>query len=205
MIRTVMLIAPVGRERDLEYVADRLDGAELSPEGDANPVSLPKPRIDPAPKYIDLFTPPKGKFIRNDYLNESDFGRSPSHVWHSVTPVVLDGHNRKSKNEKPDVIAERTKQLIRVALQRAGVETPCDFVWQAIPFLKNCLSAHKYDRDGRHTGYHRPQHLKTLTAVHVKIWFHDGSEQKRPIVVPGPLTLGAGRHCGFGLMAAVSD
>jgi CRISPR-associated protein Csb2 len=69
--------------------------------------------------------------------------------------------------------------------------------WQSIPFLKNCLSAHKYDRDGRHTGYHRPAHLKDLTAVHVRLTF------EHP--VPGPLTIGAGRHCGFGLFASPAD
>jgi CRISPR-associated protein Csb2 len=66
-----------------------------------------------------------------------------------------------------------------------------------VPFVRHCLSAHKYDRDGRHTGYHRPAHLKDLTAMHVRLEFED--------VVCGPITIGAGRHCGFGLMACADQ
>ncbi len=117
-----------------------------------------------------------------------------SHIWHSVTPVILDGHNKKSKNDMPEAIARQTEKLICKALQRGGIQTPCKFIWQAIPFVRNCLRAHKYDRDGRHTGYHRPAHLKDLTAVHVRIMF------EHPI--RGPLAIGAGRHCGLGLFAA---
>jgi CRISPR-associated protein Csb2 len=35
------------------------------------------------------------------------------------------------------------------------------------------------------------------TAVHLTLRFNDNLQ------VPGPLAIGAGRHCGFGLMAAV--
>ena len=48
----------------------------------------------------------------------------------------------------------------------------------------------------RQAGYIRPDHLLDLTAVHLQLTF------EQP--VPGPLTIGAGRHCGFGLMAAVN-
>lgn len=189
LIRNIMLIAPVGCERDLEYVATRIDGELLQPEPQrqcaweqhCRPPTFENVRLE-------RVTPPRGRFIDTRYL-------ASSHVWESVTPVILDGHN-----DKKDA---KTIKLIQLALERAGIETPCEFTWQSIPFLKNCLSAHKYDSDGRPTGYHRPQHLKDRTAVHVKLWFHDGTEQNRPIAVPGPITLGAGRHCGFGLMAAV--
>jgi CRISPR-associated protein Csb2 len=127
-----------------------------------------------------------------------------------VTPVILDGHNRKSKTDKPKAVAAATVRLIALALARAGVEAPCEFQWQAVPFFKNTLSAHKYDRNGTHTGYHRPAHLKTQTAVHVRIRFGrreiSGNIDSRwvslDVPFPGPLTLGAGRHCGFGLLAA---
>jgi CRISPR-associated protein Csb2 len=179
LIRNVMIVAPLGMERELAYLAQRLSGEALQPEGEFEACEADsRPAI---PQRIELrkFTPPKGKFINTHYL-------ATSRVWHTVTPVILDGHDDK----KPD----KTVKLIQTALGRAGIESPCEFTWQAIPFLKNCLSAHKYDRDGRHTGYHRPAHLKDLTAVHVRISF------KHPI--PGPIALGAGRHCGFGLMAA---
>jgi CRISPR-associated protein Csb2 len=178
MIRNIMLVAPIGMERELADVALRIDGVPLKPEGNLEgrePESLP---TDAYGAELRRFTSPKGKFIDTRYLGTS-------RVWQTVTPVILDGHDDK----KPG----KTIRLIQIALQRAGIETPCEFTWQSLPFFRNCLSAHKYDRAGRHTGYHRPAHLKDLTAVHVRIEF------AHP--VPGPLTLGAGRHCGLGLMA----
>ena len=178
MIRNIMLVAPIGMERELADVALRIDGVPLKPEGH---LEGREPESSPTDAYraeLRRFTPPKGKFIDTRYLGTSS-------IWQTVTPLILDGHNDK----KP----EKTIKLIQCALQRAGIETPCEFAWQSVPFFRNCLSAHTYDRAGRYAGYHRPAHLKDLTAVHVRIEF------ARP--VPGPLSLGAGRHCGFGLMA----
>ncbi len=65
------------------------------------------------------------------------------------------------------------------------------------------LGAHKYVKDAsskdgkRLINYIRPDHLLNQTAVHLTISF--------PHEVPGPITIGAGRHCGFGLMAAVPE
>jgi CRISPR-associated protein Csb2 len=190
IIRNVMLVAPLGMERELADLARRIDGRPLKPEGEFEACKSDTSPTDGYRAEIRLFTPPSGKFIADRYLGTSK-------VWQTVTPVILDGHNKKSKNDKPEAIARETEKLICKALQRAGIETPCEFIWQSIPFFKNCLSAHKYDRDGRHTGYHRPSHLKDLTAVHVKLIFTHS--------VPGPITLGAGRHCGFGLMAAIDE
>ena len=190
IIRNVMLVAPLGCERELAYLAEHIDGEPLKPEGefeDCNADSLPS---DGYRAELRLFNPPKDKFIATRYLGTS-------RTWQTVTPVILDGHNRKSKSDKPDAIGRATERLICKALARAGIETPCEFTWQATPYFKNCLSAHKYDRDGRTTGYHRPKHLKDLTAVHVRLKF------AHPVA--GPLAIGAGRHCGFGLLAAVDD
>ncbi len=177
IIRNVMLVAPVGMERELADLARRIDGLPLKPEGKLEGCEPDSPT---GVYYAELrqFTPAKGKFIDTLYLGTSG-------IWQSVTPMILDGHN----DRKPG----KTIKLIQTALQRAGIETLCEFTWQSVPFFKNCLGAHKYDRFGRLTGYYRPAHLKDLTAVHLRIQF------AHP--VPGPLTLGAGRHCGFGLMA----
>ena len=178
IIRNIMLVAPLGMERELADLARRIDGLPLKPEGELGAGQSNPPPADAYRAELRQFTPPKGRFIDTRYLGTSS-------IWHSVTPLILDGHNDK----KPG----KTIKLIQTALQRAGIETPCEFTWQSVPFFRNCLSAHKYNRAGRHTGYHRPPHLKDLSAVHVRIEF------AHPI--PGPLTLGAGRHCGFGLMA----
>lgn len=190
IIRNVMLVAPLGCERELTYLAEHIDGESLKPEGDfedCNADSLP---ADGYRAELRLFNPPKNKFIATRYLGTS-------RTWQTVTPVILDGHNRKSKSDKPDAIGRATEKLICKALARARIETPCEFTWQATPYYKNCLSAHKYDREGRTTGYHRPKHLKDLTTVHVRLKF------EHPVA--GPLAIGAGRHCGFGILAAVDD
>jgi CRISPR-associated protein Csb2 len=189
MIRNVMIVAPLGMDRELAHLAERLNGELLEPEGEAEGYKTDSTALIPQRIELQKFIPPRGKFIDKYYLSDT------AHVWQTVTPVILDGHTKKTKADKPEEIARQTQKLICKALQRARIESPCEFTWQAIPFLKNCLSAHKYDRDGRHTGYHRPAHLKDLTAVHVRLAFTDP--------VPGPIAIGAGRHCGLGLFAAV--
>ena len=172
LIRNVMIVAPLGCDEELDYITTQLDGLALHAENQIRSLEL-------RAIYLERFAPASGKFISKCYLGTS-------RTWHTVTPVILPGHDDKK--------AGKTEKLIQKALQQAGIETPCEFAWQAFPFLKNCLSAHKYDRNGRHTGYHRPAHLKNLTAVHMRLTFTD------PVI--GPLAIGAGRHCGFGLMAA---
>lgn len=191
MIRNVMLIAPIGCEQELEHVAERLDGVtlEFKDAGEACDTGMP-PHIA-LPRSLQQFTAPRGKFIDKHYL-----GRS--RVWQSVTPVILDEHakrlNRVNESTGKVEKAWNHDELICKALRRAGLETPCSFSWQAHPYYKNCVSAYRYDRNKR-PNFVPPKRLDGKTAVHLRLTFeHD---------VPGPLALGAGRHCGFGLMAAV--
>jgi CRISPR-associated protein Csb2 len=204
MIRNVMIVAPLGMERELYHLAERLNGLELKPEGDherCEAYSAPNltDRI-----WLQRFTPPPRKFIDECYLGTAS-------VWETVTPVILDGCNRKSKNDKPEPVARRTEKLICKALARAGIEAPSEFTWQSIPFLKNTLSAHKYDKEGRRIGYFRPPYLQGYSAVHLRIRFGrrkvcgDPESAWIPLSVPGPVTIGAGRHCGFGLFTAVIE
>ncbi len=195
MIRNVMLVAPVGRERELGHIAARLDGIplEFKDTGEACDTDMP-PRV-PLPHSIQRFIPPHGKFIDKCYL-----GRS--RVWQSVTPVILDEHIDKKTHETKDGQKikyrdeEDFKRLIILALQRAGIKTPCEFTWQTPPFYKNCLSAHRYGRNKR-SNFVLPKRLDGKTAVHVRLVF------EHP--VPGPMAIGAGRHCGFGLFAAAES
>jgi CRISPR-associated protein Csb2 len=203
MIRNVMIVAPLGMDRELYHLADRLDGLELKSESDPE-----KRDADSAPNltkriWLQRFTPPPRKFIAECYLGTAN-------VWETVTPVILDGCNRKSKNDKPEAVARRSEKLICKALARGGIEAPCEFTWQSMPFTKNALSAHKYDREGRRTGYFRPVYLQGYTAVHVRIRFgrrqvtDDPKSAWTPAFVPGPIALGAGRHCGLGVFAAIT-
>jgi CRISPR-associated protein Csb2 len=111
----------------------------------------------------------------------------PANRWASVTPVILPGHDDRKR--------AKTKKLIKKALAASGVEQPCNFEWSAFSQFRNSYSAHKYDKFGQVQGFYRPKHLSTQTAVHLTIQFDDD------VKVPGPLAIGAGRHCGFGLMA----
>jgi len=104
-----------------------------------------------------------------------------------VTPVILPGHD----DHKPD----KTRGLIEKALRQAGIAVACDFEWSSLSRFPKSLTAHRYDKNKRPAGYRRPKHLEGLTAVHLVLRFADS------VTVPGPLTIGAGRHCGLGLMA----
>ena len=163
MIRRVMIAAPFGHEAQLHHLADQLEGAQLEPEGGGEGPVLYPLRSDS---------------VTRRYLD-------PSRTWASVTPIVLPGHD----DHKPG----KTVKLIERALNQSGIEEACQFTWSAMPNFEHCLTAHKYDQHGRHTGYFRPRHLDALTAVHIRIVFEHA--------VAGPLSIGAGRHCGLGVLA----
>lgn len=163
------------------------------------PLATEKLPIDAMIRYV-LLIAPLGCEHELQYVDEringealKPDGQVLSNVWQTVTPVILDGYSKKSKSDQPQAIARQTVKLLCKTLMRAGIETPCEFTWQSIPYLKNCLSAHNYDRNGRPTGYHRAAHLWHFSTVHVRLTF------THP--VPGPITIGASRHCGFGLFA----
>ena len=125
------------------------------------------------------------------YDNIARFYTQASNVWASVTPVILPGHD----DRKP----AKRRRLIEKALAQSGIEQPCEFEWSAISHFPKSFSAHKYDRDKRPVGYFRPGHLLSQTAVHLMLRFDND------VRVPGPMTIGAGRHCGFGLMAGIDE
>jgi CRISPR-associated protein Csb2 len=173
-VRRVMLAASPGEEEWLEYVARRLAGQSLRPERDDE--FGKHPQNDPP-----MLVPVKRDNIATYYTR-------PAHTWHSFTPVILPGHDDHSP--------VKTCKLIERALAQSGIELPCKFTWSPFSRFPKALSAHKYDRDQTPVGYKRPKHLLTQTAVHLTLCFNDR------LTVPGPLVIGAGRHCGFGLMAS---
>jgi CRISPR-associated protein Csb2 len=170
-VRRVMIAAPAGDERVLNHLARLLAGQQLKPTG--------RTKLDCPPTLV---------FVRRDSF--ARFYTQPTNVWASVTPVILPGHD----DHKP----EKRRRLIKKALQQSGIDQPCEFEWSSISHFPKSLSAHKYDRQKRPTGYIRPDHLLDQTAIHLKIQFNDGSK------IPGPIVIGSGRHCGFGLMAGIN-
>lgn len=133
--------------------------------------------------------PPIMERVNHD--NVARFYARSGNVWASVTPVILPGHD----DHKPD----KTRKLIEKALAQSGFIQQCKFEWSAFSQFPKSLSAHKYGRERQPVGYVRPSHLLTQTAVHLRLRFHDG------LRVPGPLAIGAGRHCGLGVLAPVDE
>lgn len=176
-VRRVMITAPVGDGAWLDHLARRLAGQTLKPlRGD-----------EFAGREPPLLVPVRYDNIGRSYTREAS-------IWHSFTPVILPGHD----DHKPT----KTRSLIEKALRQSGVEQPCDFEWSAFPHFRKSLPAQKYDRDKQQEGYFRPAYLDGKTGVHLTLRFHDGSNEKNPIKVPGPIAIGAGRHCGLGVFVA---
>src|SRR5439155_991781 len=171
-VRRVMIAAPLGDDQWLEHLAMRLDGQQLRP--------TPETKLDHPPTLMR---------VRGDKV--ARFYTQPANAWASVTPVILPGHD----DHRP----RKTRQLIEKALRQSAIEQQCEFEWSAFSHFPKSLSAHRYGRDKRPTGYIRPDHLLSQTAVHLKLRFNSRLE------VPGPLVIGAGRHCGFGLMARIDQ
>lgn len=113
----------------------------------------------------------------------------PAKAWASVTPVILPGHD----DHKPD----KRRRLIARALQQSGIDQPCEFECASFSHFPKSLPAYKYSGASGPRGYIRPDHLLNQTAVHLKLRFNEDAK------IPGPLAIGSGRHCGFGLMAGV--
>lgn len=171
-VRRVMITAPVGDDRLLQHLARRLNGLQLKPTAQTN--------LDHPPTLVRVHQDNVARL----YAQSAD-------LWASVTPVILPGHD----DHKPD----KTRKLIEKALEQSGIDQRCEFEWSAFSQFPKSLSAHKYGRDRRQTGYIRPSHLLSQTAVHLKLRFHDG------LRVPGPLAIGAGRHCGLGMLARMDE
>lgn len=179
-IRRVMIVAPIGDEGWLEHLARLLDHQFLKPDPKSPNTDLP-----PGSR-LERVSDPRKDGVRDCY-------RGPSTVWATTTPVILPGHDDKNP--------AKTRKLIEKAIAQSGIDQTCEFEWSAFSHFPKMLSAHKYTKDPsaangkRPINYLRPDHLQNQTAVHLKLTF--------PQAVLGPLVIGAGRHCGFGLMAAV--
>jgi CRISPR-associated protein Csb2 len=114
--------------------------------------------------------------IFNSYV-----GNSLSREWVSVTPVILPGFddNKPTKREK----------LLLQCLRHAGLTAAVDDLEvRRAAWVRPCPLS---------SDYKRPQHLKHLPASHVRLIFREA--------FLGPLTLGAGRHCGLGVFAQIDS
>jgi CRISPR-associated protein Csb2 len=117
-----------------------------------------------------------------------------SRAWCSVTPVILPGYDDfkaipRHNTERPT----KAERLLFKCLTHAGIsiESVKDVTLRRSPIWPG--SQHP-----KH--YHRPDYLKDHHARpgwHVRLVFHE------PLA--GPLAIGAGRHCGLGILAGSED
>lgn len=173
-IRRVMIVAPIGDDAILEHICRYLDGVRLKPERESNlrgPVFLHRARNDSVASFY----------------TESDSDHQGYNRWASVTPIILPGHDDREPR--------KTRKLIEKALAQSEVTQPCEFDWSAFSYFPKILPVCKLDNHERQGGHIRPSYLQHQTAVHLTLRFNDNAR------VPGPITIGSGRHCGFGLMA----
>lgn len=184
-VRRVMIVAPLGDEDLLDYVARRLAGQQLKALNERTPEFGVDEHGQPRPGPLLVPLTRVGDGVTRRYTGSSS-------IWHSFTPVILPGHD--------DHKSGKTRALIERALLQSGVEQPCEFEWSPVSRFPRSYSAHKYDLHKRPQGYIRPRYLLSQTAVHLTLRFHDGSSVRKPVRIPGPLAIGPGRHCGFGLM-----
>jgi CRISPR-associated protein Csb2 len=118
---------------------------------------------------------PSSRGVIDRYVRES-------RVWTSVTPVVLPGFD--------DCEYEKAVRLCIDALRQADlpVEGVEELSLRKAPHWPGALHPSQY---------RRPDYLRHLPAWHLKLVFREP--------VAGPLSIGAGRHCGLGVMAATVE
>ena len=112
-----------------------------------------------------------------------------SRAWASVTPVLLPGYDdRKDNRGNHQKRLARAEQLVCKALGQAGIDASASIELSRVPYWTGSLHARDYQPREKLVHYPR---------WHVRLTFD------RPWT--GPLVIGAGRHCGFGLFAAVPE
>jgi CRISPR-associated protein Csb2 len=104
---------------------------------------------------------------------------SESTEWASVTPVVLPGFDDRDYDKAVKLCLQSLHQA------EIPVESVKALLLRKAPFWPGALHPSQY---------RRPHYLKHLPAWHVRLVFRE--------TMSGPLAIGAGRHCGLGIMAA---
>jgi CRISPR-associated protein Csb2 len=117
------------------------------------------------------------------------FYTATARVWSSVTPVLLPGYDdRKQHRGDQQKRLARAAQLTAKALAQADIEAAAEIELSPVPFWPGSLHVREYVPREK---------LRHYPRYHVRLAFD------RPVT--GPLAIGAGRHCGFGVLAAAGD
>lgn len=175
-IRRVILTESGGSDGSLSRVLfEVLHNTALEPEPQSSEDAISSAEV----RLVRLN--PTDRFLR--------FYKGESHVWASVTPVLLPGYDdRKDHRGDQNKRLARAEQLVCKALAQSDIDAPAQIELSRVPYWPGTLHAREY----------RPRHkLAHYPRWHVRLTF------ERPWT--GPLAIGSGRHCGFGLFAACED
>lgn len=115
-----------------------------------------------------------GDFVLRRYIGQAGGCRE----WSTVTPVILPGYddNKLAKRER----------LMHACLDHAGLLAAVESIEsRPVSWFPGAVS---------NIHFKRSEHLRHLPAVHARLIFREP--------VQGPISLGAGRHCGLGILAA---
>jgi CRISPR-associated protein Csb2 len=169
-VRRVMLVEP----SDADGSITRLLQRKLAPSDLLQLIDGRSPQT-----VCSLSEAPDGDPVFRSYCDPE----SPRSLWHSVTPVVLHGHN----SERGKFSLKKTEQLLYQAFDKAGYarRSIANLFFQAAPFWAGTEGA---------LAMRAPEHLNKWPRYHVAVRFHEPTA--------GPVLVGIGRHYGIGLLGA---
>jgi len=123
---------------------------------------------------------------RNESVISNYLPGAPRHVWHSVTPVILHGHN----SLRGKFSLRKTEELLYQALEKSGYARSliAEMQFQPAPLWSGTEGA---------LAIRVPEHLRKWPRYHVALTFRQA--------IAGPVLLGIGRHYGIGLFAATPE
>lgn len=124
-----------------------------------------------------LSQPPKNDPVFQRYLPAQK-----QQLWHSVTPVILHGHN----SLRGKFSLRKTEELLYQALENSGYprQSIVEIQFQPAPLWPGTESA---------LAIRVPEHLRRWPRYHVAVRFKEG--------LAGPVLAGIGKHYGIGLFA----
>jgi len=128
---------------------------------------------------LEAIEPDEEDFGRVFHLYSSRSPTESDRIWLSITPVILSGYD--------DGNASKRAKLLNECLRRAGFDLASIASIESRPTSWNLVS------NSPLRGFVRPKYLTHLPICHVRLVL------RAPFA--GPLSIGAGRHCGLGVMA----
>jgi CRISPR-associated protein Csb2 len=213
MIRRVLIAGPSGGAGDIGWVRRALSGQELFAERQRDAIAMlsvipesdrnVQPYLGPSAVWSTV-TPVvvPGHDDRGHLRDRLIAGQHPE------AQERLQGRRRRGRRGTPGAaqtrdtrrqlyarLDDRLERLLRKAIVQAGfpavLAQAAELEWRLAGFRPGVDLA---------TAYDVPAYLKGFPRYHVRIRWRDAAG--RPVMVPGPVALGAGRYCGLGLLAA---